>query len=56
MHAETPRLASKTIIFSEHEGFKVVVMVIRRTFKNIFKIQKSPKISLLVTQLLIFQK
>jgi hypothetical protein len=25
MHAETRRLASKTIMFSEHEGFKVVV-------------------------------
>ena len=27
MHAETTRLADKTIIFSEHEIFKVVVMV-----------------------------
>jgi hypothetical protein len=27
MHAETPRLAEKTIVFSEHEVFKVVVMV-----------------------------
>ena len=27
MHAETPRLAVKTIIFSEHEVFEVVVMV-----------------------------
>jgi hypothetical protein len=27
MHAETPRLADKTIVFSEHEVFKVVVMV-----------------------------
>jgi hypothetical protein len=26
MHAETPRLADKTIVFSEHEVFKVVVM------------------------------
>jgi hypothetical protein len=25
MHAETPRLADKTIVFSEHEVFKVVV-------------------------------
>jgi hypothetical protein len=28
MHAEPPRLADKTIVFSEHEVFKVVVMVI----------------------------
>jgi hypothetical protein len=28
-HAETPRLADKTIVFSEHEVFKVVVMVTR---------------------------
>jgi hypothetical protein len=27
IHAETPRLADKTIVFSEHEVFKVVVMV-----------------------------
>jgi hypothetical protein len=27
MHAETPRLADKTIVFSLHEVFKVVVMV-----------------------------
>ena len=26
MHAETPRLVDKTIVFSEHEVFKVVVM------------------------------
>jgi hypothetical protein len=24
MHAETPRLADKTIVFSEHDAFKVV--------------------------------
>jgi hypothetical protein len=29
MHAETPRLADKTIVFSEHEVFKVVLMVAR---------------------------
>jgi hypothetical protein len=29
IHAETPRLADKTIVFSEHEVFKVVVMVTR---------------------------
>jgi hypothetical protein len=29
MHADTPRLADKTIVFSEHELFKVVVMVTR---------------------------
>jgi hypothetical protein len=29
MHAETPRLADQTIVFSEHEVFKVVVMVTR---------------------------
>jgi hypothetical protein len=29
MHAETPHLADKTIVFSEHEVFKVVVMVTR---------------------------
>jgi hypothetical protein len=27
MHSETLRLADKTIVFSEHEVFKVVVMV-----------------------------
>jgi hypothetical protein len=27
MHAEIPRLADKTVVFSEHEVFKVVVMV-----------------------------
>ena len=27
MHAETARLADKTIVFSEHEVFKVVVIV-----------------------------
>jgi hypothetical protein len=36
MHAETPRLAVKTIVFSEHEVFKVVVMVTGQ-FKNIFQ-------------------
>ena len=25
MHAETPRLADKTIVFSEHEVFKVYI-------------------------------
>jgi hypothetical protein len=29
MHAEIPRLADKTIVFSEHEVFKVVDMVTR---------------------------
>jgi hypothetical protein len=29
MHAETPRLADKPIVFSEHEVFKVVVKVTR---------------------------
>jgi hypothetical protein len=29
MHAETPRLADKTIVFSEHEVFKVLAMVTR---------------------------
>jgi hypothetical protein len=29
MHAETPRFADKTIVFSEHEVFKVVVMETR---------------------------
>ena len=29
MHAETPRIADKIIVFSEHEVFKVVVMVTR---------------------------
>ena len=27
MHAETHRLADKTIVFSEHEVFKVIIMV-----------------------------
>jgi hypothetical protein len=27
MHAETPRLADKTIVFSKHEVFKIAVMV-----------------------------
>ena len=43
MHAETPRLAVKTIIFSEHEVFEVVVMVTLNFVKDIFKIEKSPK-------------
>ena len=29
MHAETPLLADKTIVFSKREVFKVVVMVTR---------------------------
>ena len=29
MHAETPRLTDKTVVFSEHEVFKLVVMVTR---------------------------
>ena len=29
MHAETPRLADKAIVFSEHEVFEVVVMATR---------------------------
>ena len=29
MHAETPRLVDKTIVLSEHEVFKVVVIVTR---------------------------
>jgi hypothetical protein len=29
MHAETPRIVDKTIVFSEHEVFKVVVIVTR---------------------------
>jgi hypothetical protein len=29
MHAETPRLADTTILFSEHEVFKVVVTITR---------------------------
>jgi hypothetical protein len=40
MHAET--LADKTIVFSEREVFKVVVMV-TQFFKNIFTNEKSPK-------------
>ena len=43
MHAETPRLADKTIVFSEHEVFKVVVMVTRYFVNNIFTNKKSPK-------------
>jgi hypothetical protein len=43
MHAEKPRLADKTIAFSEHEVSKVVVMVTRLFFKNIFTNEKSPK-------------
>jgi hypothetical protein len=29
MHAETPRLVDKTIVFSEYEVFKVIVIVTR---------------------------
>ena len=29
MHEETPRVADKTIVFCEHEVFKIVVMVTR---------------------------
>jgi hypothetical protein len=36
MHAETPCLADKTIVFTEHEVFKVVVMVTGQ-HKNIFQ-------------------
>ena len=45
MHAETPRLADKTIVFSEHEVFTVVVMPHGNTIilKNIFTNEKSPK-------------
>ena len=44
MHAcRNPRLADKTIVFSEHEVSKVVVMVTRSFFKNILTNEKSPK-------------
>ena len=42
MHAETPRFADKTIVFSKHEVIKVVVMV-TRFVKNIFTNEKSSK-------------
>ena len=40
---QNPRLADKTIVFSEHEVSKVVVMVTRYFFKNILTNEKSPK-------------
>jgi hypothetical protein len=43
MRAETPRLADKTIVFSEHEVSKVVVMVTRKFFKNVLTNEKWPK-------------
>ena len=52
MHAETPRLADKTIVFSEHEVVKVVVMII---LLRIFLQMKNPlKISLLFLLVLFF--
>jgi hypothetical protein len=51
MHAETPRLADKIIVFSEHKVFKVVVTII---VLRIFLKMKNPlKISLLITKLSI---
>jgi hypothetical protein len=38
-----PSPSDKTIVFSEHEVFKVVVMVTRSFFKNIFTKEKSHK-------------
>jgi hypothetical protein len=58
MHAETPRLADKSIVFSEHEVFKVVVMVTVNTIilLRIFLQMKYPlKISLLITKFSIPQ-
>jgi hypothetical protein len=44
MHAcRNPRLADKTIAFSEHEVSKVVVMVTRFKIKNILTNEKLPK-------------
>ena len=43
---QKPSPTDKTIVFSEHEVFKVVVMVTRSFLKNIFTNEKSPKISL----------
>ena len=40
-HAETPLLADKTIVFSEHEVFKV--MSHDNCVKNILTNEKSPK-------------
>ena len=54
MHAETPRLADKTIIFSEHEVFEVVVMVII-LLRIFLQMKNPPKISLLNTKLSIPQ-
>jgi hypothetical protein len=34
MHAETPRLASKTTILFKHEVFKMVIMVTRSWIVN----------------------
>jgi hypothetical protein len=47
------RFADKTIVFSEHEVFKVVVMV-TRNFLRIFLQMKNPlKMSFLITKFLI---
>jgi hypothetical protein len=52
---QKPRFADTTIVFSEHEVFKVVVMV-TRDIVRIFLQMKSPlKISLLITKFLISQ-
>jgi hypothetical protein len=53
MLAETPRLADETIVFSEHEVFKVVVMVYTIILLRIFLQMKNPvKLSLLITKVI----
>jgi hypothetical protein len=52
---KNPRLADKTIVFSEHEVSKVVVMVTRQFFKNILTNEKSPKNITFIAKLLISQ-
>jgi hypothetical protein len=55
MHAETPRLADKTIVFSKHEVFKVSCHGNTIILLRIFLQMKNLKISLLFTKLSIRQ-
>ena len=49
MHAEKPGLADKTIVFSDHEVSKVVVMVTDNFLRIFLQMKNRLKISLLIT-------
>jgi hypothetical protein len=55
MHAEPPCLADKTVVFSEHEVFKVVVMVTIILLRIFLQMKNPLKMSLLITKLSIPQ-